>query len=72
MCLQPACMAGCGETATRRAEIHDWEQEIPFAQQIARQNLRVAQRFLSDWPLLAITCEKAINEMVRREIKLMG
>ena len=46
MCLQPACMAGCGETATRRAEIHDWEQEIPFAQQIARQNLRVAQRFL--------------------------
>jgi len=45
MCLQPACMAGCGETATRRAEIHDWEQEIPFAQQIARQNLRVAQRF---------------------------
>jgi hypothetical protein len=39
-------MAGCGERATRRAEIHDWKQEILFAQQIARQNLRVAQRFL--------------------------
>ena len=47
MCLQAACTAGRGETATHRGEIPHWEQESPFAQQIARQNLRVAQRFPS-------------------------